>query len=77
MIEQLTLVAAALLGFVGAPWPFVVIPTAVLTAVSSDRIFAAARRYAPLGISRVFSVSVPTVVAHALISTKARIMYCI
>jgi hypothetical protein len=45
----------------------VVIPTAVLAAISSERIVAAARRYAPIGIARVFSVSVPTVVAHAFI----------
>ena len=67
MAEQLTLVASALLGLLGAPWPYAIFPAALLVFLSSDRIAAAARRYTPLGISRVFAVSVSAVAVHALL----------
>jgi hypothetical protein len=67
MAEQLTLVAAALLGFVGAPWPYMIVPAAVLLAMAADRIVAASRRYTELGIARVFAISIPAIAAHALL----------
>ena len=67
MSEQLTLLAAAIFGFLGAPWPAALVAGGLLAVLSSGRIRDLVRRYSQLGALRVFAVSIPTIAAHAML----------